>query len=1029
MAQEQEDDGRPPATMMDRTSLCLPSFDTGLVMHHGEPGFREEVARLYHPAESDASERLMALKMTLRDADTDDFWRVLMEGLLDIAGAQFGFVAKRILLDDDRSAVEMPPIGEPGSCLMAEVYVYNDQHGTTGCIRKMAYSAHGAPCAHMRHDKVFLIPDRFNDFITDNPNPLPFPAEAYLALPLFSEGKCFAHFGFMWTAEGVRQRALSWPYLEMLLHSLEDRIQQRLLDGDSFGAPGLQPGPVAPRPPARVIPHAAILASQSLKPYARSLSHELRTPMQGVVGMLDIMHATVQESAEAQGNAHVRKIFETLRENIEVVQDSSRRAVEAADNVVHAYDLNMNVPDTPESVADEPPRPPSPDRRGRLAGPRRDASPSKRRRSATADGPRGPVAKYQAVEPSAAGSTPSRPAGTAPAPAPVSPQKSALSLQTTGLSPMRRRVRQSGRGTTPSYATDDGRGSGSERAMTPPPPTRTMLRRTLRTVIGESLQVGRRPESIVAAATEGGERIEVRSTNARGELTSRVIRWRVDAATPDCLLAVDERDLAKLVSCVFRNAVKFTEEGQITMTAELVGGRSSSSSSSSKQVVISITDTGPGMPPDFLPNMFKPFSREDESLTRQKDGLGLGLMIAKGLARKMGGDVVCTRSQTAGPERGSTFEIRVPWMGDGAGSLPDDDPAAALRTPTSPVLPSLPGSSMVGTPPTAALPPPPAPPALAALAPRRPLTFLVAEDNQINRRLLVNMLSKLGHTRIHEAYDGAEAVRQMAQARDPPVDIVLMDLWMPNMDGFEASRRILGLPAEVDDEAGVGLKAEVGGEEAEAEAEANQGDDDGDDDGDRVESAYDRQMRLASLRLQQRMKAPHAAHAAFLSPPSTATVTVTGSSPRTKPAPKATTTITTTTTTTTAAATSATATTATQTTSSSSPSSPPLPIPTTASPAPAPAPAPTPDHPLPILRPPTHHHAYDGAADDDYQSGVSAPLHPTPPPPPIIVAITADATAEARARAARVGMRAVLTKPYTLADLDRFLDAVVAARV
>ena len=160
----------------------------------------------------------------------------------------------------------------------------------------------------------------------------------------FYQGKCFAHFGMMWTKTGLNQRDVSWGYLEMLLHALEDIIVDRLLTGRGFAKKASQQTAST----STVIPQTAITAQQSLKPYARSLSHELRTPMQGVVGMLDVMHATVQEAIEGQTSSKLRNIFQALKENIEVVQDSSRRAVEAADNVVHAYDLNMQIPDTPQ---------------------------------------------------------------------------------------------------------------------------------------------------------------------------------------------------------------------------------------------------------------------------------------------------------------------------------------------------------------------------------------------------------------------------------------------------------------------------------------------------------------------------------------------------------------------------------------------------------------------------------------------------------------------------------------------------------
>jgi signal transduction histidine kinase len=99
------------------------------------------------------------------------------------------------------------------------------------------------------------------------------------------------------------------------MHGLEDLIQERLLEGTEF-----KDKPAASRDLPRVIPHEVITAAQSLQPYAKSLSHELRTPMQGVVGMLDVMYATVQEAAEGQTNADVRKVFETLKDNIETVQ-------------------------------------------------------------------------------------------------------------------------------------------------------------------------------------------------------------------------------------------------------------------------------------------------------------------------------------------------------------------------------------------------------------------------------------------------------------------------------------------------------------------------------------------------------------------------------------------------------------------------------------------------------------------------------------------------------------------------------------
>ena len=214
-------------------------------------------------------------------------------------------------------SVEMPPIGEPGSCLMGVAFHINDGHGTKMQIPNLKYHAYSCPCAYMCNDKVFIIPERLNDFIVNNPNTLLVPREAYLGIHLFADGMCFAHFGVMWSEEGARRRELRWGFLEMMFHSLEDLILDRLLKTRDFAEsaePVYEEGP-------RVIPHQDVTMDQYLKPYAGNLSHELRTPMQGVVGTLDLMMANVKDAAaEFQEDARVRKVLERLQEHIEDVQ-------------------------------------------------------------------------------------------------------------------------------------------------------------------------------------------------------------------------------------------------------------------------------------------------------------------------------------------------------------------------------------------------------------------------------------------------------------------------------------------------------------------------------------------------------------------------------------------------------------------------------------------------------------------------------------------------------------------------------------
>jgi hypothetical protein len=304
-----------------RPSLCISQPIPNLVLHNGDHGFREELGKRYSVAESNATEKLVTFKRALKASSTEEeFWPMATAGLAGIVGAQYAWISKRMVVDNEDATVEMPPIGEKGSCLMAQAMFYDDGKGNNGNVRNVKYHAYACPCEFMKHDKIFLIPEKLNDFITDNPNKAGFvvPAEAHLAVPLIDkDGKCFAHFGTMWSAEGLANLRLSWGFVEMIFHSVEDLFLAGFMERGRFTSA------LKNLSKNSVIPHEAVTAAQSLKPYARSLSHELRTPMQGVVGMLDIMYATVQEAAEGQNDQAIRAVFETLKENIEVVQGKS----------------------------------------------------------------------------------------------------------------------------------------------------------------------------------------------------------------------------------------------------------------------------------------------------------------------------------------------------------------------------------------------------------------------------------------------------------------------------------------------------------------------------------------------------------------------------------------------------------------------------------------------------------------------------------------------------------------------------------
>ncbi|KAJ4300976.1 hypothetical protein N0V90_003065 [Kalmusia sp. IMI 367209] len=768
-----------PPDLIERQSLCFSKPMPGMVVHSGEEGFKEELLRRYSPVESNAAEELVRLKDSLRKADIESFWRLLTEGLAAIAGAQYAFVSKRILKDDRNVAVEMPPIGEPGACLMGAAFYVNDGHGIDAHMNNFKYHAYQCPCAYMKHDKIFIIPEKLNDFIVNNPNELVVPGEAYLGIPLFADGKCFAHFGVMWSPEGAARRRLSWGYLEMLFHGLEDLILQRVLEGRSFAKTA-----EVVKKEAKVVPHEAVSMAQSLKPYARSLSHELRTPMQGVVGMLDVMMANIKEVAEdTHHDPRIRKLLDSLKENIETVQDSSRRAVEAADNVVHAYDMNMGVPETPTTPLDNG--------ISKLNVLLREGKPE-----IPVTGDTLPFTQYRGIkrkrEEVLAWSGQVRVARSArrrirhsPSEEPPSSAPKTARLLTTrsAFEPREETCSRAATGDrceresalSPMFASEH---------STDPGLRYTNLREVIQYVINDALKVGGRPDSAIAEETELGEKIEVRTRSSNGEAHSKLIEWTVSLDVPDTIV-IDEKDLAKMISCLALNAIKFTENGSISLKASL--------SVNARYIVINVKDTGSGIPAAFLPNLFKPFSREDVSTTRESEGLGLGLMVAKGLARKLGGDLFCLRSHVSGPEKGSEFELRVPLTPGEICSRP----GSPFGSPT----PSVKSRLSVETDVTPSNVKP------------TPLNFLIVDDNRINRNVLRHMLKNLGYTNVYEAYDGNDAVQQVRNTLQRPsheaINVILMDLWMPRLDGFQATEAILQMEGIIEEPIVLAVSADV----------------------------------------------------------------------------------------------------------------------------------------------------------------------------------------------------------------------------
>ena len=132
---------------MERQTICFPHHGTQSILRNGDPDFKQEIHRLYDPAENDAVEALITLKRELQSLSTDDFWSAVTEGISSILGAEMSFVFKRALVDDQESAVEMPPYGEPGSCMMAAAFHYCNNDGSRNIIKQSKFAVYGCPCA------------------------------------------------------------------------------------------------------------------------------------------------------------------------------------------------------------------------------------------------------------------------------------------------------------------------------------------------------------------------------------------------------------------------------------------------------------------------------------------------------------------------------------------------------------------------------------------------------------------------------------------------------------------------------------------------------------------------------------------------------------------------------------------------------------------------------------------------------------------------------------------------------------------
>jgi CheY-like chemotaxis protein len=237
--------------------------------------------------------------------------------------------------------------------------------------------------------------------------------------------------------------------------------------------------------------------------------------------------------------------------------------------------------------------------------------------------------------------------------------------------------------------------------------------------------------------------------------------YRIDEGLPRHF-AGDVARLRQILVNLLNNAVKFTEIGEVSVS--LSGERLESDQ---YHLHFSVRDTGLGIPEDRRHRLFHPFSQLDASTSRRYGGSGLGLAISKRLCELMGGRMWV--DSTGVPGEGSTFHFTVQIATVVEPQL-QDNPSAEEPADQVPVV----------SPPLGESPKEPGPDR------RRRLRVLLAEDNPINQKVALRMLAKLGY-RADVTANGLEVLQAL---QTTPYDVILMDCQMPEMDGYEATRRI-----------------------------------------------------------------------------------------------------------------------------------------------------------------------------------------------------------------------------------------------
>ena len=279
--------------------------------------------------------------------------------------------------------------------------------------------------------------------------------------------------------------------------------------------------------------------------------------------------------------------------------------------------------------------------------------------------------------------------------------------------------------------------------------------------------------SLRTAIEQAAAEFEVQARDKGLEFVSSIA-----PSVPDAVVG-DPARLRQVLANLLGNALKFTEHGSIGIAAELV-----SQTRDELKLRFMVRDTGIGIPAGLRDRLFETFTQADDSNTRKYGGTGLGLAISKQLVELLGGQIGVENEPGAGSRFWFTASFKKAAKGDAIAVAESHARARKTPAPSGRAVQSHTATASAKVISAEKELPKAAPrEAPRESAPQQSKRILLAEDNEINQRITLRLLQKLGLA-ADAVVNGREAVEALEKQK---YDLVLMDCQMPDMDGFEAT--------------------------------------------------------------------------------------------------------------------------------------------------------------------------------------------------------------------------------------------------